>query len=771
MKKFLPVLVLFLFGFFFFFYTPSFAQTVPLPTSSAPTLDTGPISGTWVPDPDVTFAGKMASRSASLLNIVLRYPQWLFIGEGEKNPLSTFWLTISGVVYAFFALFVLISAFVMIITRGRSITIMRFIPRFIIIIILVTLSFAIVQFIYQITDILQLIFLKNATGPVISRRDLLNIAFDYRNFVGFRLKGDIYDESAFVSIILVKLTAVTFYVMSGLLILRKIILWFFITISPVFPLLLLYYPVRNTAKIWIGEFFRWLLYGPLFAIFLSGVVAMWASPTGIPLKFDFAGSNGGEIIYPTAINILLGGPGQKVSITNSINTPDTFTLYVVALLMLWVVIILPFILLQIFLDYLKNITPDNNVVLRQLMNGGTALMQKFPQPTPPPQTPPKGIARPFPLTPEPLKPQSTGLARQLPTARPVNISRSVPLENSVLRAANLSIPTIRDIARYETSTLSTNIQRHEEVAKVHETLERIANPARISTPNERNQYTALRQQLVTESKKGNSVASSILSAAHTVSKSNTTLQSHSVSQALTKIANPATLSAAEKTTYTALRQQLLAESQKGNKLATDVLSASQNPSVPEAQSEKLKEQLLEAKEKKDMLATSILDAMEKDAMPSTAPASSFPVFNRVQSVSLDDYESVKKMWGENYEKLDPPHQMDRKQWIKEDMDKINQTIALLTTADKQKSKQGMEMVGNILPFLLIGGFSQTEVIAYLKAKYEAGKQTLSQLDKKQDEEDTKLDTTKKTETTQKEMHAEVEEQKPPVPPATSEQNK
>lgn len=167
--------------------------------------------------------------------------------------------------------------------------------------------------------------------------------------------------------------------MTGILLVRKIILWFFIIISPVFPLLLFYKPIRNTAKIWIGEFFRWLLYAPLFAIFLHGLVVVWQK--GIPLYFPQIAQGlpqAGEVVYPTAINILLGGPGQAISMTNSVNLSNTFALYVVALLMLWVVILLPFLLLKIFLDYLATLSLDGNVLFKQFANRGTAFSQVSP---------------------------------------------------------------------------------------------------------------------------------------------------------------------------------------------------------------------------------------------------------------------------------------------------------------------------------------------------------------------------------------------------------
>ena len=71
------------------------------------------------------------------------------------------------------------------------------------------------------------------------------------------------------------------------------------------------------------------------------------------------------------------------------------------------------------------------------------------------------------------------------------------------------------------------------------------------------------------------------------------------------------------------------------------------------------------------------------------------------------------------------------------------------SADTQNITKGMEAVGAILPFLLIGGFAQTEVIAYLKAKIEAAKAVTEEISKKEEEESTMLDTSKKREENQK----------------------
>ena len=752
MKKFLPFLLFFLLiAQLFVFIHPVFADTTT-PTAV-------PTDGTWVSDSDVTFVGKVGARAGELLDWTLQNYNWSFV-TGGPNPIAGFWATIRNIVYAFIALFVLVTAFILIITRGRNITVMRFIPRFIMIILLITFSFALIQFLYQVVDIIQSFFLRNpdpatvAQHAQISQQNLLYIGFNYQNFMGYRIYGSAFDESAFISLLLVKLTAVTYYVMVGILLLRKIILWFFIIISPIFPLLLLYAPIRNTGKIWVGEFFRWLLYAPIFAIFLSGLVFIWRS--GIPLKFNFVS---GKVVYPTAINILLGGPGQPLSLTNSVNNSDTFAQYVVALLMLWVVIILPFLLLQIFLDYMNSVNLGENPWVKQIISSGSSFIGRGRTPTPEPQPvmpAPAGMARSIPFT----------AKVEIPQMRNENISsqianlRSVQSSSEILRLTNLSVPTMRDIARYETSAISSDISKHAEIAKVHETLERIANPSVISAPMEKQRYATVKEKLVSEGQKGNYVASSILSAANTISASSTSVLSKEqevtkLTSTLSQIENPDVAAPAERQKLVAIKQHLLEAEKSGDSLATSVLSAAKNGKGDED----LKEKLKEAKEKGNSLAAMILQEAGILDLKKVA-ADNFPVVNRVQSVSLDDYESVKKMWVENYQKLEPPKSVgkdrSRKDWVQSDINKITETINLLVSSDPQNIKKGMESVGTILPFLLIGGFSQTEVIAYLKAKLEAAKAVVEEFSKKEEEENTTLDEKRETKEKPKEMTAEKE---------------
>lgn len=666
------------------FASPGMAQT--------PTPDD--LSKGWVKDQEVTFVGKTATRANEFLNWTLSVEnyRWITLPAGASDPIQSFWVIVRNIVFAMLALFVLGAAFVMIITRGQNLTVMRFIPRFIMIVILVVLSYAIIRFLYQATDVVQGFFL-NVQDPInnesrnINSSDLLYIAFDYETFLGYRKFGVEYDESAFISLLLVKLTAITYYVMTGLLLIRKIILWFFIIVSPIFPLLLFFRPVRNTAKIWVGEFFRWLLYAPLFALFLHGLVNVWRS--GIPMSFDFS-KVGGVMTYPTAINILLGGPGQQISPTNSINLRDTFALYVVALLMLWVVILLPFLLLQIFLDYLNNISIGENPVVKKITSNSW-FNKAYGGPTPPPGSPspspaPFGLAKSLPFF--------NKRAMELPNARSTSIATGIGRTTStlerasmsnlqtvretkdVLRLANLTIPKMRDIARYETSMMRHDTVSKAEVSRFHDTLEKISKPTVVATPADRQKFTTIKEKLVAQQK-------------------------------------------------------------KGDKLADNVLSAS-----------KVSEEVI-GKTK------AVIPGQKQEGVASVKNVE-LPHVNQVQQVSIEEYEDVKKMWTENYQNMETPigpngMPIDKHTYLQTDIENITETINLLSSENQENVDLGMERVANILPFLLLGGFSKTEVISYLKAKLEAAKSVLSIVENKSEAEETMLERKDESKSGQAEM--------------------
>lgn len=803
------------------------------------TIDLGkqPEQLEWVYDKDVDLAGRTAVRSKELLNWVIANYQWSSIGgDNQVNPFDTIWISVRNIVFGVLGLFILAAAFLLIITQGKSITVRKFIPRFVLVVVLVFLSFAIVQFLFQIGDIVQDFFLqvdKNGQREFINDGDLLSIGFDYDKFEGVRVADPKYNEAAFISTLLVKLTAITYYAVFIILIIRKVILWFFLVVSPIFPLLLLFKPLRNSAKIWVGEFFRWLLYAPLFAVLLAGLVSLWRLwDRNVPLNLQNlpcqtpVDPNSGNNLFPTATNILLGGPCQQVGFFNNLNTPDSFIQYVIALLMLWMVIIVPFILLRIFLDYFHNMGRQNNLA-KYIANASSPFIGRYRSPSPSPV----GPVGPPPTTPGTPPPSlSTGLAKSLPTFEHSQIAEKMQQSASANQAASRTIdqlaarnieasrnisqglessqPAFSEAASRIEAQAASNIAASQSESAGNQAMQSIeqqaSNVAQMALgANQSNivelargiqtvAATNLQSQITSGQNINTQAFKNIASQAHTMSQVAQSSGMPALSQAASRIEQSAlshidvmeqmsqqvnqeilnltslsipTITEIAKYETTLLGGESMAktEVQKVTEVLSRISGASPITTPAEQQHfTQIKNKLMQESAKGNAVAKSILAASKgKDAQ--------LPESNDVQPVNLESYEEVKKTWTENYKKLDPPVGPDgkpqtRKDWVMEDVKKIPEAIELLLSGDPAKQEQGKQIVSKILPFLLLGGFSKQEIIAYLKAKLEAAKQVLAEVsaDEKDNENKIELETHKKA-ANDKTMQAEIEEPKEDSP--------
>lgn len=69
----------------------------------------------------------------------------------------------------------------------------------------------------------------------------------------------------------------------------------------------------------------------------------------------------------------------------------------------------------------------------------------------------------------------------------------------------------------------------------------------------------------------------------------------------------------------------------------------------------------------------------------------------------------------------------REEWLDEDIVKLTNTSDLIASSDEIQKKKGLTQIGGMLPFLLLGGFSEIEAYTYLQAKLEAAKQAKEEL--------------------------------------------
>ena len=859
-----------------------FAQTTPIPPTSVPTPPAvAPPASTvnWTFDQEVTDVGKAADRSRQFL-------WWVF----NKSPVHTapvlmeIWVFSRNIVYVFIILVIVAFGLGLILSQKRGPlgpvfsgisspltginSPVSIIIKVVIILLYVTFSYAIVLAMIQVSEIVMQFFIHNVGG-----HDLFNVVFsgsgnmdaNYTSFIGYINRDAYSQESAKTALFIINFTSFTYYVMSIIIILRNIILWLLLIISPFLALLMPFTFIRNIGWIWIGVFFQWLFYGPLMAMFLSALTKIWIA--GIPYPFDFSrrDTSGGQI-YRTAINILYGGPAQTLSPTNSANYVDTFAEYVISLIMLWATILLPWLLLRIFRDYCCDVMAKGNATLSSMFDR----MRQYP--VPPPPTP----SAPSPTT-------TAGMAVELPFRQKVEEKvrevEKTKIENikevsnvstvDIAKSMDMAVSSLSDISRMEMNDIDRSA--------IERNFEKIASASSLASPAEREFYTRIKDELQNRASSGDQVAATILAASsgrkdilaeqvQVISAGRPIMAAPSISisgvplvpavmstqqlaeilkqtNVVTSIASQVNISDDQVrkvlqticnmniVNMTAIRQTaketgiperavqeiVVAAQMAINLQPAPLVSATTILSQPESikeislttqvSSEKVKEviqalptldisnpkvlsevvkttQVSEEKVKEivsaaSQMVTSLIEAPPVGKRPGVGKvAKSVFVAGKVvpTQVSVEDYEDVKKMWLKHYREAPVPvseNIKNRQQWLGQEEHQLTNISHLLASSDPKLRHEGFEKVSGILPFMLLGGFTDAEILTYVKAKLEAAKQIGGELEvaekakeevksQLQEEEETLLEIPGEKKEEKKEMAAE-EEKKMEIP--------
>ena len=534
---FLNVFLLIFLSFFFFYSQAYFAQSPPQPQTvqivpSPPTPcreSSGCPSGIeadlnytcassyedwlndktknyWVNDDEVTYLGKQGERAR-------QFTYWILTHKSIDNApnIVMVWQQNRNIVYAFIIFIAAVFGITLMIQRkyfqASSLNIKEKIIKIALLLLYTTFSFSIVILLIQLTDILSAFFIEK-----LGVKNIFNIFFlpleqsgsviqkseqAYLNFQGCRNLNINLNESVRTSMFLVKITNLTYFILGIMLLLRKILLWFLLIISPFLAILAPFIFIRNIGWIWIGVFFQWLFYGPLVALFLGVVATIWNNFPYIPFNFDFSRvNNPSGFIYQTGINILYGGPAQTLTFSNTSNYVDTFAEYITSLLMLWATIFFPWWLLRIFRDYCcEGIMATKNILMSiyDQMRGG-------------PNFPPSPSWVPSTITSTALKiPKKTEIPVQIRLEKIEEIKKARTEE--IARALNLSVSKLTDIASFE-----TNRQMRETIIK---NLNYLQNPTQATTPTERQKYMNIRTELFNRAIKEDRIAKQILSSIST----------------------------------------------------------------------------------------------------------------------------------------------------------------------------------------------------------------------------------------------------------------
>jgi len=799
MGKILPLLLIWT---FFSVISLQFASQISAATPTPqPTV---PYSGsaTWEFDSQVTEVGKNADRARQLL-------WWLFQHPGIHTApvIAQIWAFSRNMVYIFIVLVIIAFGISLMLGKRRGslgpvfsgisspvlgVNVPSIFVKIAMLLLYVTFSYILIVALIQTSDITMKFFIEFVGG-----KDLFNIIFsgagnteaNYITFVGYRDINPLNLEMVNTSLLFIKMTSLTYNVMSTILILRTIILWFLLIVAPFLALLMPFVFIRNVGWIWIGVFLQWLFYGPLFALFLASLTKIWVQ--GIPYSFDFSRVNkpSGQV-YRTAINILWGGPAQTLSPGNSANYVDTYAEYFIALVMLWACIILPWLLLRIFRDYCcAGIAAAGNTL--------GAIFDRLRQYPPPPPSSPLGPVA------------TSGIAQQLPfrqkieeKIRQMDVSRIEEIRdvskvstNEIVKAMDLSVSKLSDISRLE-----TNDQTRSYVAS---NLENIRAPERLATPATREKFMHLREELMQRSARGDRIAQTILQASDRQTESLVSrfsqvakvtaapkvevklgqvpaISDRSViekvsdkagvaeiktREVLSRISSIEEIEHKEKVETTAKAagvsvekvreiirsadqiwkstfsdhhetvREVSGETNLSETKTREILSSISETDLQNGiavkkvstktgvSEEKVKEVVVKARhiaEKQQQAAVKI------SAKPLTATT---PV--PAATISVEDFAEVEHMWENHYRNAPVPVTekiKNRADWLEEEEKKLTNASNLLSSANPQLKQQGLEKIAEILPFMLLGGFSEAEMLTYLKAKKEANQRVKQEME-------------------------------------------
>jgi len=721
----------------------------------------------WVVDPKITAQGKADERAREFLYWVFTHPS-----IDDHPVILNIWNFSRNLAYFFVVFIASIMGIGIIIGRknigilGSSnfkIDISPLIIKLILVLLFITFSASIILMLIQISEILMKFFIENLGG-----KDLFNIYFskvsdekNYMNFIGQRDLNLRVQEAANTELFLLKLTNLTYYVMGVMLILRKIILWFLLFVSPFLALLMPFVFIRNVGWIWIGVFFQWVFYGPLFALFLGSLSKIWT--TGIPFVFDFSRVDKPEgYIYPTAISILYGGPAQKLTAFNNGNYIDTFMEYVISLIMLWAVILFPWWLLRIFRDYCcGGIVAMKNILLSMYdqQHGGQ-----------PPRTPTPSLS--------PTQ-QTYGTARTIP--REVEIPVKVRLltteeikkakTEEITKSLQLSVSNLTDVARFE-----TNKKLQKTVTK---NIEYLKTPTKATTPNERQKYMNIKTELFSRSTKKDTIAKQILKA----TSSSKIEQSQSKQEFVKQTANLQPITQVISYKFKIPRQKVQSiTSSITNSIVNNNNLMNTFSQQTKTEKEKVKDVLTSIPQKVDQPIQQIIpQIVKKTGLEKEKVAQTIKYVSKVakadkelikdvalkeniketdvekivtnqfsliaepeknieqtitipSTISLEDYEEVKKMWKEQYEKGEVPtteNITNRSQWVEQDIVLLTNALNKLLSPDEELRQQALDDVSYLLPIFMINNFKEEELVVYLKAKLEAAKTVKEQQEKEE----------------------------------------
>lgn len=188
----------------------------------------------------------------------------------------------------------------------------------------------------------------------------------------------IHQEETLFRFILLLATGTAYFTIALIFVLRIVILWALLILSPMLLLLAIFSSTRGWFYNWLSMYGRWLLIGPLTALGIAVIVNIWQL-SGLPITVDSAYTP--DIFSAEKIsNIVFYLPGKDTP--NTLSNTQEMMEYIIFLIMLYLPVFLGFaltkrkILHESLLTISKSLSKSTQTTQQQLISKVLAIQEK-----------------------------------------------------------------------------------------------------------------------------------------------------------------------------------------------------------------------------------------------------------------------------------------------------------------------------------------------------------------------------------------------------------
>lgn len=280
----------------------------------------------WIFLPVIWLLGKLVSLFLSILIAIAQYNDFI------KSAAVTYgWTIVRDFANMFFVLILLVIAFATIL-RVESYNLKTWLPKLVIMAILINFSKLICGVIIDFAQVIMLTFLgavKEITGGTMI--ELLGVSkileFNESEVEGIEVSGWTILGSVILGVIMMIVAVVVIVVMLMMIIVRMVMIWIYIVLSPLAYLLASFPQGKKYSERWWSDFSKNVIVGPIIAFFLwlsfaslggvegsaemekmgPAVAGVDVDSSGVSATITTAGSFEHMIKFLVSIGMLVGG--------------------------------------------------------------------------------------------------------------------------------------------------------------------------------------------------------------------------------------------------------------------------------------------------------------------------------------------------------------------------------------------------------------------------------------------------------------------------------